>query len=227
MNFDISSIMRQLVVLVPGFLLAVTVHEFMHGYIAYRLGDPTAKRAGRLTLNPISHLDLLGTVALIMTRMIGWAKPVPVDPRYLRNPRSDMMWISLGGPGANLLTAIVLAVGLHIFLAAMYGGELGAQIRMALSRGFVPQGLDPMTLMLFFAIQINVGLGIFNLIPVPPLDGSKIAQGLLPRRLAYSINSLEPFGFVILLGLILVGAVNYLIVPPIRFVLALLITGIG
>ena len=100
---SIQQIVTQLVLIAPGFLLAITVHEYTHGYVALRLGDPTAKLAGRLTFNPISHLDPVGTLALVLTRMIGWAKPVPVDPRYLKNPRQDMLWISLGGPAANMV----------------------------------------------------------------------------------------------------------------------------
>ncbi len=104
-DFDIARMIQNLALIAPGFLLAITVHEYTHGYVAYRLGDPTAKLAGRLTFNPISHLDPFGTLVLVLTQMIGWAKPVPVDPRYLHNPRKDMLWISLGGPAANLVTA--------------------------------------------------------------------------------------------------------------------------
>jgi len=104
MDFDIARIIQRIAVLAPGFLLAITVHEFMHGYVAFRFGDPTAKLQGRLTFNPISHLDPLGTLLLILAG-IGWAKPVPVDPRNLRNPRRDMLWISLAGPAAKHPTA--------------------------------------------------------------------------------------------------------------------------
>ncbi|MBI5248455.1 MAG: site-2 protease family protein, partial [Desulfomonile tiedjei] len=121
----IFAVIQEIALVAPGFLLAITVHEFTHGYVAYRLGDPTAKLAGRLTFNPISHLDLFGTIVLVLTRTIGWAKPVPVDARYLRNPRRDMLWISLGGPAANLVTAAVLAVVLHA-IAFAAGGPMGA-----------------------------------------------------------------------------------------------------
>ncbi|HMK34137.1 MAG TPA: site-2 protease family protein [Desulfomonilaceae bacterium] len=216
MGFDFSTIIRQIVLIVPGFLLAITVHEFTHGYVAYRLGDPTAKLMGRLTLNPISHLDPFGTLALILTQMIGWAKPVPVDPRYLRNPRRDMLWISLGGPAANLVTAILLSLVLHA-MVMVFGHNTGE------ASAFV---LKPLFLILFFAMQINVGLAIFNLIPVPPLDGSKILAGLLPRQQAYQFEQLEPYGFIILMILIISGAVTYFIVPPIRIVMAFLMAGI-
>ncbi len=217
MDFDLSNFVVRLVLLIPGFLLAVTVHEFMHGYIAFRLGDPTAKMSGRLTFNPISHIDPFGALALVLTQMIGWAKPVPVDPRYLANPRRDMVWISLGGPAANLLTAAILAVILHFVV--FYMGHPFSQFSQLV--------VKPITWMLVFALQINVGLAIFNLLPVPPLDGSKILAGLLPAKQAYEFEKLEPYGFIILLLLIISGAVNYVIVPPIRFLVKMLMPGLS
>jgi Zn-dependent protease len=210
---DVSAYIRDIILSVPGFLLAITVHEFTHGYVAYRLGDPTAKLAGRLTLNPISHLDPFGTLALVLTRMIGWAKPVPVDPRYFRNPRRDMLWVSLGGPGANLITAVLLALLFHLIIF-LFGQP----------RGFF---LGPIMMMIYYALTINVGLGIFNLIPVPPLDGSKILAGLLPREQAYKFEQLEPYGFIILIVLIFSRAVDYFIVPPIVFIVRLLLFGVA
>jgi Zn-dependent protease len=213
MGLDFSTIIQQIVLVVPGFLLAITVHEFTHGYVAYRLGDPTAKLMGRLTLNPISHLDPFGTLALILTQMIGWAKPVPVDPRYLRNPRRDMLWISLGGPGANLLTAILLAILLHLIFF-LFGQP----------RGLI---LGPLTMIIYYALRINVVLAVFNLIPVPPLDGSKILAGLLPREQAYKFEQLEPYGFIILLVLIISGVATYVIVPPMNLIMGLLMAGLA
>jgi Zn-dependent protease len=208
----LSATIRDLVLLVPGFLVAITIHEFAHGYIAYRLGDPTAKLAGRLTLNPISHLDPFGTLALVLTKMIGWAKPVPVDPRYLRNPRKDMLWISLGGPAANMIAATVLALFLHAIILSFTASAIRSSVV-----------LEPLIYMLMYGVQINVGLGIFNLLPIPPLDGSGILAGLLPRDMAYQYEKLQPYGFIILLVLIFTGAVSYLILPPIRFVIGLLL----
>lgn len=217
-NFDIARIIQNIALIAPGFLLAITVHEFTHGYVAYRLGDPTAKLAGRLTFNPISHLDPIGTLVLVLTQMIGWAKPVPVDPRYLRNPRKDMLWISLGGPAANLITAAVLALALH-FIAALVGwGMIGRGSNFILS---------PLVYIILFGVKINVILAIFNLIPVAPLDGAKILQGMLPRRQAYELEKLEPYGFIILILLIFSGAVNYVIIPPVRFIESLLLTGLS
>ncbi len=209
---DFSSIIQTIIIAVPGFLLAITVHEFAHGYVAFMYGDPTAKMQGRLTLNPVSHLDPFGTLALILTQMIGWAKPVPVDPRYLPNPRKDMIWISLAGPAANMIAASVLALFYHGILMS-YGKST------IIGSAF----LKPMVLILIMGVQINVGLGIFNLIPVPPLDGSKILAGVLSRDLAYKFEQLESYGMIILLLLIFSGAVNYLVVPPIRMIVNLLL----
>lgn len=214
----IYAVLQKLALIAPGFLLAITVHEFTHGYVAYKLGDPTAKLAGRLTFNPISHLDLFGTLVLVLTQMIGWAKPVPVDPRYLRNPRGDMLWISLGGPAANVVTAVVLSILLHL-LVAVLGGPRGGDTSIFFLR--------PLYLILAFGVQINVVLAIFNLIPVPPLDGSGILAGLLPRAQAYEFEKLQPYGFIILMILIFTGVIGYVIMPPINFITGLLLFGLS
>ncbi len=208
-NINIFQILQKLVLVAPGFLLAITVHEFSHGYVAYRFGDPTAKMAGRLTFNPLSHLDPIGTLALVLTQMIGWAKPVPVNPRYLSNPRSDMLWISLGGPAANLLTAVFLALILQVL--DHFSGH-------ALMRSSFDYLMKPLLLILYFGVQINIVLAVFNLIPVPPLDGFSILAGILPRTYAYQLERLEPYGFIILLILLLSGAISYIIIPPIMFI---------
>lgn len=213
-SLNIQEIVRQLVLITPGFLLAITVHEYSHGYVALRLGDPTAKLAGRLTFNPIAHLDPIGTLALVLTQMIGWAKPVPVDPRYLRNPRQDMIWISLGGPAANLVAAIALTVLFHTVIS-IFDGRPATQ----LTAYFV----QPLVKILYYGIRINVVLAIFNLIPIPPLDGSSILAGLLPRDLANQYEKLQPYGFMLLLLFIFTGAVNYIIMPPFTFMMKLLV----
>ena len=214
---DIFQIIQRIVLIVPGFLLAITVHELAHGYIAYKFGDPTAKLAGRLTFNPISHLDPIGTIILVVTQMIGWAKPVPVNPRYFKNPRMDMLWVSLGGPAANLITAAILAITLHVMLF-MIGWPTASDASALI--------LKPLYRMLGAGVSINVVLAVFNMIPVPPLDGSKILAGLLPQRQAYEFEKLEPYGFIILIVLIFTNAINYIIIPPINFITNLLLGGL-
>ncbi len=220
-NVDIYHIIQRIVLVAPGFLLAITVHELAHGYVAYKFGDPTAKLAGRLTLNPIRHLDLVGTIMLVLTVIagmgIGWAKPVPVDPRYFKNPRMDMLWVSLGGPAANLITAAILAVLLHIIFFVIAGQPVSR------ASAFI---LEPLIKILIEGVKINVVLAIFNLIPVHPLDGSKILAGLLPRRQAYEFEKLEPYGFIILILLIVTNAIGYILIPPFRFIMSLLLFGL-
>ena len=182
---DFTDIIRQIVLLAFPVLIAVTFHELAHGYVADRLGDPTARLAGRLTINPLKHLDPIGTLVFIVTRMIGWAKPVPVNPYNLRNPKKDMIWVSLAGPAANLIIAFIAAVVFRILLNLPVSplGELGQKI------------LTPLILITQITVTINIGLGVFNLIPVPPLDGSKILMGLLPHKQAAAYSRIEPYGF--------------------------------
>ncbi|MEW6530714.1 MAG: site-2 protease family protein [Thermodesulfobacteriota bacterium] len=217
-DFDISRMIQEIALVAPGFLVAITVHEYMHGYIALRLGDPTAKIAGRLTFNPISHLDPIGTLVLVLTRIIGWAKPVPVDPRNLRNPLRDMLWISLGGPAANLIAATVLAVVYRLIVFSF------PEVRIDSTTAYV---LVPLVEMIKFAVVINVGLAVFNMIPIHPLDGSSVLAGLLPRHLAYEYQKLEPYGFIILLALLFTGVVRYIVYPPIMFITTILLRGLG
>jgi Zn-dependent protease len=170
-----------LIMLIPVLLFALVFHEFSHGWVANKLGDPTAKYAGRLTLNPMAHLDMFGTLMILFVGF-GWAKPVPVDSRYLANPRTDMMKIAFAGPAANLLLAFV-------------GGTL---IRMT---GY----MGSFTSMLMMFTQINIMLAVFNMIPFPPLDGSQIFSGLMIRKNPNLVYKLQTFGPQILMGLILFG----------------------
>lgn len=215
-QFDIYRIIQEITIIVPGFLLAITVHEFAHGYIAYRLGDPTAKLAGRLTFNPLSHLDLFGTLALVLMK-IGWAKPVPVDPRNLRKPKTDMLWISLAGPAANLLAATALAMVVHMLVFVFEGrpiGQIGSFI------------LRPMFPILLGGVQMNILLAVFNLIPIPPLDGFGILTGLLPAKLAYQLEQLQTYGFILLILLLVSGALSYIIFPPMAMIQRILLAGL-
>lgn len=192
------NIIQQIIILAPPLLFALTIHEYSHGLVAYRLGDPTARNLGRLTLNPLKHLDPLGVLAFIIMK-IGWAKPVPVNPRYFKNPLKDMIWVALAGPAANVMTAIassLLAQFLVIFAA------------------FIPQViLFPLFQMVGASIWINIILAVFNLLPIPPLDGSKVVMGILPARQAASFAKLEPFGFIILLALFYTGILQKVLTP--------------
>jgi Zn-dependent protease len=173
----------------PAFLWAITVHEFSHGYIAYRLGDPTAKDAGRLTFNPIPHLDLFGTIAFLLIRF-GWAKPVPVNPRNFADPRRDSLWVSLAGPASNFLSAFAFGLIYRIAAPFLGGNEIGHII----------------IAMIVFGVWINLILTLFNLIPIPPLDGFHILEGLVSTETYIKLQSFARVGPMILLGLILLAA---------------------
>ena len=167
--------------LIPVLLFALVFHEFSHGWVANKLGDPTAKNQGRLTLNPMAHLDPIGSMMILFVGF-GWAKPVPVDSRYLANPRKDMMKIAFAGPASNLLLAFI-------------GGIL---IRITGYAG-------PLSSMLILFTQINISLAVFNMIPIPPLDGSQIFSGIMIRKNPQLVMQLQMYGPQILLGLILFG----------------------
>ncbi len=179
--------LRTIILLIPPILAALTIHEFAHGYIAWRLGDPTAKMQGRLTLNPIAHLDPIGTLMLFIF-YFGWAKPVPVNPHYFRHPRTDMIWVALAGPASNVVLAFLLGVVLQALLQFNLIEPYGAFYSM-------------MTIGVF----INLMLAFFNLLPIPPLDGSKVVAGLLPIEYLDFWERFERVGPFVLLGLILAG----------------------
>ena len=204
----------QLIILAPPLLFALTFHEFAHGFVAYRLGDPTAKDAGRLTMNPLKHLDPLGTIAFFFIKF-GWAKPVPVNPNYFKNPRKDMLWVALAGPVTNLMVAIASAIltrGLWMLANILPYSTASEAI------------LVPLNSMLIASVWINLVLCIFNFLPIPPLDGSRILMGLLPDNLARSYVRIERFGFVIILVLAFSGLLSRAIVPIISFANSLLLS---
>jgi len=179
------------IMLVPA-LMAITCHEVSHGYIADKLGDNTARSLGRLTLNPIKHLDIIGTLMVFIIG-IGWAKPVPVNFNNLRKPKRDMIWVALAGPATNLMLAVFSAGALRC-IALMGQGILSDPSSMFL--------FEPVLLMLAFSVYINLLLAIFNLIPVPPLDGGRVAVGLLPYRQAIAYSRIEPYGMIIIILLV-------------------------
>jgi Zn-dependent protease len=190
--FDLASFAREASILAFPILLAVTLHELAHGYVADRLGDPTARLAGRLTGNPLVHLDVIGTLVFLLTGMIGWAKPIPVNAGNFRRPRQGMLWVGLAGPATNFALAIVCAACYRLLLplTAASGGTELARV------------LLPLTLIAHAGVKVNLGLGLFNLLPIPPLDGSRVLAGVLPAAGARLLDSLERYGFLILLVLV-------------------------
>lgn len=204
MNFGIIAIQ------VVALFMALTFHEFAHGWVARRLGDRTAESLGRLTLNPKDHIDPFGT--LIVPAMLilmnspvvfGWAKPVPINPYNFRNPRKGMMWSALGGPLINLLLAGGLAV---ILKGLLYTGIT----------------LEPLLIFLIVAVQLNVFLAVFNLIPIPPLDGGRVLVGLLPPAQAAAFSRIEPYGFLIVIALMYFNILDRFLFYPIAVVLRFL-----
>jgi Zn-dependent protease len=189
-------------------MIAMSIHEFAHGWVAFKLGDNTAKSMGRLTLNPLAHIDPFGTVILPLFIFIasggrfifGAAKPVPINYLALKNPKRDMVWIGLSGPLANILSAVALSLVLP-FIASLIP-----------TLGFI----------LRILIIINVVLGVFNLIPIPPLDGSRVVMGLLPQDLASAYAKIEPFGFFIIMLLIMLGLFQTFVWPMVNLILNML-----
>jgi Zn-dependent protease len=200
------------IMLVPG-LFAITCHEVSHGYIAWRYGDPTARMLGRLTLNPLKHIDIIGTLMIVFIG-IGWAKPVPVVYENLRNPKRDMIWVAAAGPITNILLAIASAFILRGVVAFANPAAAGSQLAMI---------IEPMVLMLAFSVYVNLLLAIFNMIPLPPLDGGRVLSGLLPYRQAAALARIEPYGMIIIIALVFFTNIfSYIIYPPLTIAVHLL-----
>lgn len=206
-----DSLIQTIAVYALPLLFGITLHEAAHGYVARMFGDPTAYEAGRISLNPIRHVDPIGTIAvplflLFSTKLLGgagflfgWAKPVPVDWGRLRHPKRDMLWVALAGPASNLVMAVLWAISL----------------RMLIGSGVRPD--DFWVLMAVAGVQINLVLMALNLFPLPPLDGGRIVFSLLPSKLAWKYAKLEPYGLVILLVLMFTGVLWVLLTPLLTF----------
>jgi len=210
-DLDISYLVIAFAVLI----FSLTVHEAAHAWSASRLGDDTARRLGRVSLNPVVHVDPIGTLLLPLVAIIGnlpiigWAKPTPVNPRNLRHPRRDNVLVTAAGPASNLMIAVVAAMALRLIPAADPSVE----------------GMDVSSPLILLAIQlvdINLLLALFNMIPVPPLDGGRVMAGLLPPALAIRYNQLGRYGFIIIYALMLTGALGALIGPPYYFLRTML-----
>jgi len=182
--------MENVVFLVPIILISLTIHEFSHGMMAHLLGDDTAKSQGRLTLNPLKHLDPMGAVFFLIMHF-GWAKPVPVDPKNLKDPHRDMLFIAAAGPASNLTLALILG-----FFLGFIGTSWGSLEQMTPVQQYVIG-------FLWWGVYCNVGLVILNMLPVFPLDGSSVLKGLVPRRVALKLDGLDKFGAMALLGAVL------------------------
>jgi Zn-dependent protease len=215
---DASTIQKITIWILPV-LLAVSLHEAAHAWMADKKGDSTSRLLGRLTFKPLKHIDPIGTI-LVPTLMIaftsftgfpgfvfGWAKPVPVDVRNFKNPQKDMMWVAVAGPASNFIMAFIWAVFLHLSI-------LFADSSSAISQFFL--------LMPIAGITINVILGVLNLLPIPPLDGGRIMSGLLSPQASFYYSKIEPYGFFIIIALMLTGLLSYIIFPVISWVLMIL-----
>jgi Zn-dependent protease len=205
------TIIQKIAIWAIPLIFAITIHEVAHGYVASWFGDNTARLSGRLSLNPIKHIDWIGTVIVPLLMLtfsnfiFGWAKPVPVDARNMHHPRRDMAFVALAGPLTNILMAFFWGAIAKVGVMAEAAGNAWFGVPLALMGGA--------------GIMINVVLGILNLIPLPPLDGGKILMSLLPPRLAYQFSFIEPYSFIILILLIFTGVLSYVLSPPVYFFL--------
>ncbi len=219
---DFENLISHLLLAALPILVAITLHEAAHGFVAYKLGDPTAKMMGRLTLNPLAHIDLFGTIIMPVmlfilskgTFMFGSAKPVPVNFNNLRNPRRDSALVSAAGPLTNVIIAfgsiLLLVLGYKLFPQIPSEGSLAQRV------------IAPLQLMIQYSISFNIFIAAFNLLPIPPLDGGRIVTSLLPGRHAYQFGRLEPYGMLIVIVLWVTGIAQY-IIAPLRLLIELIL----
>lgn len=211
----IAEYVQQISIWAIPILAAIVFHEVAHGWVAFRLGDPTAARMGRLTLNPISHIDLFGTVILPLLLVIahapflfGYAKPVPVNFQNLRNPKRDMIWVALAGPATNIILALVsyLLLKILVSLDLPRDGSLASTI------------VIPLIYMLHASARINIVLAVFNTFPIPPLDGGRVLVGLLPEPYSTTVARVEPYGFLIIVVLLMSHLLDAVLSPLVHLV---------
>lgn len=216
------TLIQKIVIMAPPLIFAIVLHEVAHGWVANKLGDHTARDMGRLTLNPISHIDLFGTIIIPVLCILahgpifGYAKPVPINPYNFKNPKKDMALSSLAGPGVNIIMALAFAFLFRIIMPALEG---------KLSTQSWQQFANPLNLMFGFGIVINVALAVLNIIPIPPLDGSRIVYWMLPDKYATAYYRLERYGLIILVLLLVTNILGRIIMPIIRPIITLLLGG--
>lgn len=215
---DFPNVFRQIIISAFPILIAITFHELSHGLVANKLGDPTAKMMGRLTLNPIAHIDIFGTILMPLMLLIftngqfvfGYAKPVPINPMNFKNPKRDMAISAAAGPVTNILLSII-SVFILKFIVIPFLPLFPEILSTTL--------MEPLIMILKSSVIYNVILAAFNLMPIPPLDGGRVLMGFLPSRQAISFSRIEPFGFLIVIILIATGVANYFVVPLVNLFL--------
>ncbi len=210
-----ETIAQKIIVYAAPILFGLTVHEYAHGLMADRLGDPTPRTMGRLTLNPLSHLDPIGTLVFFVTQAFGWARPISINPEKLKSPRRDLMWIALAGPLANLLLALFCAFLYHLL-------NILTTVALGFGGGWL---MVPLQKMAVAGVVVNLSLGLINMIPIPPLDGGRILAGLLPQRSAGYLEKIDSYGAILLIILVLSDSLSFFLWPLLSAMTGFLLYG--